>query len=561
MAKTTTLIGRLSEVHENGMIATISIDIENGFPVLMVGGEAIRVGQVGSYVRIKDRDIQLIALITNAKEEEHEVRVVLGKDGEGNVKRPMRRGQISLAPVGEIDDQGKFERGLARFPVPGAEVHVMSSGQIGVMFEKYRTKGFNLGYLPSHPSMRVCLDPSVMFGRHVAILGQSGSGKSWGVANILQRAVSVMPKAHIIVLDIHGEYVWTSQDGEKNTAFKKGLVQALDARELEIPYWLLTFAELVDLLIDRDDESATIQIAYLREVVHELRKNANPNIPAAQISIDSPLYFSLDDLFDQFKRANEQTQDFGKTKGPLFGQFDEFLIKLQSRMNDVRYDFLFKPQRRKSSDTLVELLREFVGLSVPKSQISVIDFSSVPFDVRPTVSAQIGRLAFEMNYWNDKSRDFPILLVCEEAHAYIPRARDTQYEGTRRSMERIAKEGRKYGVGLMVVSQRPHELSETVLAQCGSFVCFRMTNPDDQQYIRDLVPDAEADLTNILSTLSRGESLALGEAVPVATRFQMQAPDPTPNSDDVDFYEKWQLGVDDLDVEMIVQKWRRQERR
>lgn len=560
MAKTTTLIGRLSEVCESGMTATLTIDIENGFPVLLVGGEAIRVGQVGSYLRIKDRDLQIIALVTSASEDEQEIRVTIGDDGERGAKRQVKRGQVSLTPVGEIDDQGKFERGLAQFPVPGAEVHIMSSGQIGVMFEKFRAKGFNLGYLPTHPSMRVCLDPSAMFGRHVAVLGQSGSGKSWGVANILQRAISVMPKAHIVVLDIHGEYVWTTRDGEKKTAFKKGIVQAIDARELEIPYWLLTFAELVDLLIDRDDSSATIQIAYLREVVLELRKKGNPGVPVSQVSIDSPLYFPIEDLFEQFKRANEQTQDFGKTKGPLFGQFDEFLIKLQSRMNDVRYDFLFKPQRRKSSDSLADLLREFVGLSVPRSQITVIDFSSVPFDVRPTVSAQIGRLAFEMNYWNSLSREFPILLVCEEAHAYIPRAHDTQYEGTRRSMERIAKEGRKYGVGLMVVSQRPHELSETVLAQCGSFVCFRMTNPDDQQYIRDLVPDAEGDLTNILSTLSRGEALALGEAVPVATRFQMQVPDPTPNSDDVDFYAKWQLGVDDLNVEAIVEKWRRQER-
>jgi DNA helicase HerA-like ATPase len=560
MAKTTTLIGRLSEVCGSGMTATLTIDIENGFPVLLVGGEPIRVGQVGSYVRIKDRDIQIIALVTNSSEEEMVVPTTPGGGSEGNAKHSIRRGVISLTPVGEIDGDGKFERGLGNFPVPGAEVHVMSSGQIGVMFEKYRAMGFNLGYLPAHPSMRVCLDPSVMFGRHVAVLGQSGSGKSWGVANILQRALSVMPRAHIIVLDIHGEYVWTGDDGKRHTAFNKGMVQAIDARELEIPYWLLTFAELVDLLIDREDDSATVQIAYLREVVHELRVKANPDMPAAQISIDSPVYFPVDEMFDQFKRANEQTQDFGKTKGPLFGQFDEFLIKLQSRLNDVRYDFLFKPQRRNSSETLSELLREFIGLSIPKSQINVIDFSSVPFDVRPTVSAQIGRLAFEMNYWNDKSRDFPILLVCEEAHAYIPRAHDTQYEGTRRSMERIAKEGRKYGVGLMVVSQRPHELSETVLAQCASFVCFRMTNPDDQQYIRDLVPDAEADLTNILSTLARGEALALGESVPVATRFQMQAPDPTPNSDDVDFYAKWQLGTDDLDVEMIVRKWRRQER-
>lgn len=560
MTKVTTLIGRLTDVSEQGMTATLTIEIEDGFPVLLIGGEAIRVGQVGSYLRIKDRNIQIIALVTGAREEEHSTHVALGQEAAEGVKHSIRRGLISLTPVGEINEQGRFERGLASFPVPGAEVHIMSSGQIGVMFEKFRAKGFNLGYLPSHPSMRVCLDPTVMFGRHVAILGQSGSGKSWGVASILQRTILVMPKAHIIVLDVHGEYVWTGQDGKRHAAFQDNVVQDLDARELEIPYWLLTFAELVDLLIDRDDAGVTIQIAYLREVVHELRRKANPNIHPAQISIDSPVYFPLDDMLDQFKRANEQTNDFGKTKGPLFGQFDEFLIKLQSRMNDARYDFLFKPKRRNSSDSLSDLLREFIGLAEPKRQITVVDFSSVPFDVRPTVTAQIGRLAFEMNYWNPRSADFPILLVCEEAHTYIPRAGGTQYEGTRRSMERIAKEGRKYGVGLMVVSQRPHELSETVLSQCGSFLCFRLTNPDDQQYVRDLVPDAEGDMTNILSTLARGEVLALGESVPVVTRFQMQRPDPTPNSDDVDFYSKWQLNMDDLDVEAIVHKWRRQER-
>ncbi len=560
MTKATTLIGRLSEVNESGMVVTLTTAIEDGFPVLMVGGEAIRVGQVGSYLRIKDRDIQVIALVTSAREEERSLQVTLRKEGEGTARRPVYRGSISLTPVGEINEHGRFERGLGRFPVPGAEVHIMSSGQIGVMFEKYRAKGFNLGYLSSHPSMRVCLDPSVMFGRHLAILGQSGSGKSWGVTSILQRTLSVMPKAHVIVLDLHGEYVWTGIDGKKHVAFKENLVSALDARDLEIPYWLLTFAELVDLLIDREDSSATVQIAYLREVVHELRIKANPDIPPSQISIDSPIYFPLDELFDQFKRANEQTQDFGKTKGPLFGQFDEFLIKLQSRLNDKRYNFLFRPKKRNTTASLPQLLRDFIGLAEPKSHITVIDFSSVPFDVRPTVSAQIGRLAFEMNYWNPRCKEFPILLVCEEAHAYIPRAGGTQYEGTRRSMERIAKEGRKYGVGLVVVSQRPHELSETVLAQCGSFLCFRLTNPDDQQYIKDLVPDAEGDLTNILTTLSRGEVLALGESVPVATRFQMQKPDPTPNSDDVDFYAKWQRDVDDLDVESIVGKWRRQER-
>jgi hypothetical protein len=180
--------------------------------------------------------------------------------------------------------------------------------------------------------------------------------------------------------------------------------------------------------------------------------------------------------------------------------------------------------------------------------------------VRPTISAQIGRLAFEFNYWNPRYQEFPLLLVCEEAHTYIPRAHGTRFEGTRVSMERIAKEGRKYGVSLGVVSQRPHELSETVLSQCGTFLCMRMTNPDDQRYIRELVPEGERDLINILAALGRGEVMALGEAVPLATRFQFRVPDPTPRSEDANFYQHWRSGPDDLDVDEIVERWRMQRR-
>ena len=181
-------------------------------------------------------------------------------------------------------------------------------------------------------------------------------------------------------------------------------------------------------------------------------------------------------------------------------------------------------------------------------------------DLRPTVAAQIGRLAFEFNYWNPEYKEFPLLLLCEEAHAYIPRDSSTAFSGARKSMERIAKEGRKYGVGLGVVSQRPHELSETVLAQCGTFLCLRITNPTDQGYVKNLVPEAERDLMDILAGLGRGECMAMGEAVPLPTRVQFYMPDPAPNSDDIDFHDKWTNGPDDLDVESIVNKWRRQER-
>jgi hypothetical protein len=244
----------------------------------------------------------------------------------------------------------------------------------------------------------------------------------------------------------------------------------------------------------------------------------------------------------------------------MFGVFDRFLVRLESRMNDARYDFLLKPKVRTTSASLSDLLREFVGLGESKVPVTVIDLSSVPFDVRPTVAAQIGRLAFEFNYWNPNYREFPILLLCEEAHAYISNASDSQFAGSRKSMERIAKEGRKYGVGLGVVSQRPHEVSETVLAQCGTFICLRTTNPDDQAYVRRLVPESEGDLVTVLAGLGRGEALVLGEAVPLPTRLRFERPSPAPNSDDIDFYRWWKDGPEDLDVDAIVKRWRSQER-
>ena len=244
----------------------------------------------------------------------------------------------------------------------------------------------------------------------------------------------------------------------------------------------------------------------------------------------------------------------------MFGNFDRFLMRIERKLNDTRYDFLLKPTSRKSSASLSELFRDFVGLGDKKAAVTVIDLSAVHFDVRPTVAAQIGRLAFEFNYWNPQYRDFPILLMCEEAHAYIPRSADSEFAGSRKAMERIAKEGRKYGVGLAVISQRPHEVSETVLAQCGTFICLRITNPDDQGYIRRLVPESEGDLVGVLAGLGRGEAFILGEAVPLPTRVQFDKPSPTPNSDDVDFYAKWIGGPEDLNVEEIVKRWRSQER-
>ena len=557
-----TVIGYVVDVQGNLLMATLVEDDQGHAPTVTIGDEDVLVGQLGSYVAVKQNEIHLIAIVTRMTEQEALAAPTIETPGDDAARLPFAKRIARLTPVGSIIGDGQFERGVAQYPTTGAEVHAIGSADIAKMFDRFQSKGLAVGTLASHRSLKVCLDPTNLFGRHSAILGQTGSGKSWTVASLVQKTVAVMPKAHIIILDLHGEYCWKRKDGSRHYAFADAIVRHVDARDLEIPYWLMTYAELCDLLIDRTEQAAHNQTAFFRDTLRQLREKEKTPLGLVRVTVDTPVYFSLDELVVAVEAKNKEMVP-GATKpkqGDMFGDFDRFLVRLASRMNDVRYDFLLKPAVRTTSASLSDLLRDFVGLGTPKAAVTVIDLSSVPFDVRPTVAAQIGRLAFEFNYWNPEYREFPILLMCEEAHAYIPRDSDSQFAGSRKSMERIAKEGRKYGVGLAIVSQRPHEVSETVLAQCGTFICLRITNPDDQAYVRKLVPESEGDLVSVLAGLGRGEALVLGEAVPLPTRLQFERPNPTPNSDDVDFYDKWRTGPDDLDVDAIVKRWRSQER-
>lgn len=558
-----TIIGYVVDVQGSQFTASIVEDEQGRAPTVTIGDEDIIVGQIGSYVAIRQFDVNIIAIVTRMTEQEALAIPTIETPGEDTARLPFAKRIARLTPIGSISADGQFDRGVGRYPTTGAEVHAIGSIDIAKMFERYQSKGFSVGTVATHPTLKVCLDPSSLFGRHFAILGQTGSGKSWTVASLVQRTVAVMPRAHIIILDLHGEYCWKREDGSRHYAFADSIVRHIDARELEIPYWLMTYAELIDLLIDRSEFSAHNQIAVFRDGLTDLRDEEGGRLGLARTSVDTPIYFDLMRLRDFIHSKNGKITNAkgdGLKDGPLTGAFDNFIMRLDSKLNDVRYDFLLKPKIRTNSSSLVSMLRDFVGLGSQKAAVTVIDLSSVPFDVRPTVAAQIGRLAFEFNYWNPQYREFPLLLICEEAHAYIPRASESQFAGSRKSMERIAKEGRKYGVGLAIVSQRPHEVSETVLAQCGTFICLRITNPNDQGYVRSLVPESEGDLVSVLAGLGRGEALVLGEAVPLPTRLKFDAPNPTPNSDDIDFYGKWKDGPIDIDVEAIVKRWRSQER-
>lgn len=545
------LIGYLSEVRNNGMDARIAEEYVKDTSRIKVDNEEILVGHIGSYVAIRQANISILAVTIQMWE--------VNRFDNADMRKTDRF--IALAPVGEIQDDGTFSRGITNYPTAGAKVYAVGITEVSIIFSKYQQYKFFIGQLSSHRDYHFSLDPQVFFSRHFAIVGQSGSGKSWAVTNLIQQAIKTMPKSHIILLDLHGEYCWKNSDGKRYSAFDEKVVNYVDAQEMEMPYWMMSYAELVDLFIDRDDKGASTQMSFMSEVLMQLKRKESKRIGLMTFSIDTPIYFSLAELYMTFKTANEEKKAFGKVLGPLYGQFDNFLIRMQSRLNDVRYDFLLRPKKRKTSESMADLLRTFVGLGEKKANVTVVDLSGVPSDIRPAISAQVGRLAYEFNYWNPNRREFPITLICEEAHIYIPKEKGGQFDGSKKMMERIAKEGRKYGVSIGVVSQRPTELSETMLSQCSSFICLRTTSIDDQAYIRGLIPESEGNLADVLNSLGRGEALVLGEAVPLPARVQLYKPNPEPKSNDVDYVNGWRKGPDNLDVEQIVHLWRTQDKR
>jgi uncharacterized protein DUF87/helicase HerA-like protein len=511
------------------------------------GSDKISVGQVGSYFQIREASWDTLVMV------ERSYRV---DDEQGRAVH-----MVHLTPLGEISDEGVFTRGIAHYPISGAELHLMNNGSLERIFSSYGEGDFKVGHLTSFESIGVHLNASAFFGRHAAILGQSGSGKSWSVTSLVQSTLRCMPQARIIVLDMHGEYCDKHVDGiSTRSPFEQGKVRSFRAEDLEFPYWLLSFSELCELIINPGDEHASIQISYLRSALINLRQQANDKLNLGHITVDSPLYYSMDELIGAIKKANRETSDFGKKKSPMYGKFDQVLVRLYSLLNDNRYDFLMKPKIRNSTESLPGLMRDLVGLGTPHASVTVLDLSAVPFDVVPLATAQIGRLTYEFNFWNPRCREFPLFLICEEAHEYIPREDIPRFREARRSMERISKNGRKYGVGLCVVSQRPHDVSETVLAQCSSYICLRISNPEDQEYVRSMVPDAARGTFAALTSLSKGEAVALGEAVPMPVRFKIDLPNPPPNSTDIDYGAKWRGDSLDIDVEKVVSNWHKQER-
>lgn len=520
--------------------------------------------RVGSYVRIADNENAiLIAIIENFQ-------IVARDDG-------TRNHIIEAFPLGVLR-QGKFERGGDSLAIPPKSVEPATIDDIRRIYSDSVTEAdsFCFSSLASNPGVLVPVNGNKFFNKHIAVVGSTGSGKSHTLATIIQRAISektadfTLNNSHVIVFDIHSEY---------GSAFPNA--NFIDVSNLTLPYWMLNSEELEEFFLDTEANDHNQRNVFKEAVIQDRKaKFQGSEADKQKIHLDTPLVFDIQAVLDTAISRNEEMNDTGETyasgakkgqpkmtQGSLFGKLTNFVNRLESKINDRRLDFLLGERSKKI--TFEQTLETLLGYSEEnKSNVTVIDLSGVPFDVLSITVSLISRLIFEYGYIykrlrcaknpNEKiNNDVPILLVYEEAHKYVPNSELSKYRSSKTSIERIAKEGRKYGVTLLLASQRPSEISETIFSQCNNFIAMRLTNPVDQGYVKKLLPDSLGTLIDKMTSFRQGEALLVGESIVLPSIVQMDRCEPAPSSNDIPYWELWKEEWKEMDIAAIKSEWYR----
>ena len=514
------------------------------------GPESILIGQPGTFLNIQILNGMLLCMVADIKMKE-----INSLNNEDDIIMPLPQRILTLVPFGTINENGNFEKGTDVLPTVNSSVYAVSNMTINAIYSSYSDGNFNLGKLSLMPQQDALINLDAFLSRHGAILGQTGSGKSWTVASFLQK-IAELEKSTVVLFDLHGEY--------KN-AFGE-YADYIDASSIELPYWLMNCEELLGLMIDKNETTAPNQTALFKSLLQESKQkhpeNIALNIP--KINVDTPVYFDFEEILDKFRFLDRQMVPGAKPgtekKGDFNGQFTRLLTRIDSKLNDIRYNLIFKPQIYNSSASMSDLFRKILGEENIPKKIVILDISPIPFDVRTSVISLLLRCFFDFCYWYKKvnNKNYPMAVFCDEAHLYLNEY-DTTSKSARLSAERIAKEGRKYGTSLTVISQRPREVSATILSQCNTFLCLRITNPDDQSYVKRLLPDSIANITTMFSSLRRGECILLGDSVIMPTRIKIDMPNPTPDSEDASFYKEWTAPHAEIDIPIVLDAWRKQQ--
>ena len=464
---------------------------------------------------------------------------------------PPRR-TLSADLLGELgsdpDGVRRFRRGVSQYPVSGAAMVAANDADLGAIYVKPQAVSARIGSLYHERERAAYVLTDELLAKHFAVLGTTGSGKSCAVTLILRSIIAADPYAHVVVLDPHNEYAAAFGDR----------AEAINIDNLQLPFWLLDHEEAVEALVrGGTPEEQQSQATILKEAVTlARRKYAGDTSTNSWITVDTPVPFRVGDLLQILDEAMGRL-DKADSSAPYL----RLKTRIESLSNDRRFAFMFS--RVVTRDSLGGVISRLLRIPVGSRPLTIIDLSGVPSEIVDVVVSLLCRITFDFALWAERERMPPLLLVCEEAHRYVPNDPNSGLLSTTRSIARIAKEGRKYGVSLGLVTQRPSELSVSALAQCGTLFALRMGNDLDQRFVANALPEAAHGMLAALPGMRPQEAIVVGEGVPlpIRIRFDDLPPDARPRSKSAEFSKSWREDLAGTDfVDEGIRRWRMQMR-
>ena len=454
-------------------------------------------------------------------------------------------GQIVPSAEGRLE----FTRGVSRYPIPGAPVLAAADDDLGLVYARPSRSNIRIGTLYNDATRPAFVLVNELLAKHFAVLGTTGSGKSSAVTLILSAILADNPNAHIILLDPHNEYT---------TAFGE-LAHVINVDNLQLPFWLFNFEEALSILVRGGTaEEHESQAIILKEAITRARRHYAADDPtSASASVDTPVPFLISDLL-RFLYDAMGKLDKADTSTPYM----RLRTRIESLRADRRFAFMFSDWST-NRDSISQIAGRLMRIPVDGKPLSIVDLSGVPSEVTDVIVSLSCRIVFDFTVWSEPGRTPPILLVCEEAHRYVPANERIGFAATARAITRIAKEGRKYGLSLALVSQRPSEISTQVLSQCGTVFALQLGNDVDQDFISRVLPYAARGMVTTLPSLRAQEAIVSGEGVPLPMhiRFDDLPPERRPRSASAEFSKAWQ--TDSADAEFLnegIRRWRLQSR-
>ncbi|MEE9140794.1 MAG: DUF87 domain-containing protein [Alphaproteobacteria bacterium] len=458
---------------------------------------------------------------------------------------------VDVQLLGEIlnnDPDGPepvFERGVSIHPGLDCEIYGATRAELELVYARPRASNVRIGTIHQDRTLPAFIMTDDLLGKHFAVLGTTGSGKSCAVALILRSILEEHPNGHVILLDPHNEYSHGFGD----------MAETINPGNLQLPYWLLNFEEIASVIVSQESESADVETEILKGAILEAKKKyLEGESDTDFVTVDTPTPYRMGELI-RLIEAGMGTLDKAENSAPY--------MRLKSRIDgltaDKRLAFMFSGLFLR--DNLVDILSQILRIPVSNKPITIIDISGVPAEIIDVVVSVLCHMIFDFAIWSDRSKAPPVLLVCEEAHRYIPQDGAAGFSPTKKAISRIAREGRKYGVSLCLVSQRPSELATSILSQCNTLFALRMSNERDHMYVRNALPDSALGLLNALPALRSQEAVVVGEgvAVPMRLRFSDLDPDHRPRSGTATFSLAWQNDSEfEGFVAETVERWRKQ---